>query len=1068
LYAPEEEDVEPQAQILYEYLDTQKTHHNLGRSAYLHELIQILHFASTQNDDSLFSSVTAVLALLFKPVSSRYLLLEHGGLISEVVLADAQVQLVSKGLNAPKHKEHVISPCLRLLTEIASVDGGAFGRQLYAQRDHTFDPRTIARNLSLSRAAPKADDGKSRPSIRTNTIRYLLANLRLQNVAVQTDILKQGPVVKALIEGLSNDPPPLIYDVVTVLDAHVAGNENMHRSTKSLVFSARHLSLLYALHRGDPPDEGDFKGRKLQDAVDRLITKLCTAPECGVLKPGTGWYPVVVSEGIQAQLQNSPYSALAEFANFLQPLSDQGEQELLLAIFKAAPELVADYWQRSTNFSFEPKLSSTWIGYASLVFSSIDLPVPEYFGSKDGYSPEPPNSHVAIESIVPMPLNSKVLTKCLHNSSPLVNFFALRILTIALQKLKRVLSMYHVANGNQPADAWSEGKEALISLATRRLPGLNEVIKAFRKTPSGNRLQFEVATRLITLYYELLTHVAFQEKLDISTVMAETLQKVQQLQEGDQNAQLQLLELTHLIRIAQNSSAISWWKRQSLELTPFLTVLLVYARSGTNLLKEIEGLLESITREYGILQHRTKDSAVMALSRSLMTGTGTVSQGVLAFIDDCFQRFVKRPIAYEDEFDQLVSSHNMSPADLKPISLFIFTVSEQWSFVETHRREFSQDIATWISTLFASLCSIGEDFRVLDALRARMVSQDERRELSIDLGNQISRLALGTSGETADSEMTNGTTTLAAAKAEPSFDISIFRPPNGCAPPNFLKFRSGNPAMLLGSDDLNTLILCLSSEDAVTRSQALTAVQHFTVSIQASAYTDKEMMYLLLGELAETCKLDSDLAPWSLGLDSTIAQHRQPFIITSFAVHAIRVVGDPTHALYSKLCSYLTRYPSWKATGLVRHFLDSIITQGPTEDSETAPWRELLWLLDWIFDGLRTSADGEILRKAGIWEALGAVGMHPALGGSMARGTVDGPAGGRMQHKVRGLIVNILGRALCVGQAATVGTRAGGLAWMDIWESMGWIEKSVALSFKRAIASEKKVRGWSFGAVDAV
>src|SRR6202000_2894020 len=102
------------------------------------------------------------------------------------------------------------------------------------------------------------------------------------------------------------------------------------------------------------------------------------------------------------------YSTLAEFVHgSLRPLSDQKDQELLLAIFKAAPELVADYWLRITNFTFEPNLTSTWIGDASLLFSSIDLPVPEYFGLRAGYASHPPNSLIAIENIVPTPLNPK-------------------------------------------------------------------------------------------------------------------------------------------------------------------------------------------------------------------------------------------------------------------------------------------------------------------------------------------------------------------------------------------------------------------------------------------------------------------------------------------------------------------------------------------------------------------------------------------------------------------------------------------------------------------------------------
>ena len=1062
--------------ILWEYMHNQKAHHDLGRGAILHELIETWHFASTKNDDYLFSSTAAVLALVLKTISTKFDFRPHCSLICENILAQDQVQLLAKGLSASK--EHTISPCLRLLTEIASFDGGAFGRRLYEQRDATLDSTTITRNLSLRRTAPRSEDAKPRPSVRHNTVRYLLANLRLQNAAVQTYIITQGPIMKALFEGLSSDPPSLISDVIRVFGTHVAQNPDIPGKEKSQVFRARNLTLIYELRRVVLPDDSGSKDG-LHDALHEFILRLCTSPESGVLRQRTGWYPTMPSDGGQAPnltrvhtdyagahdsldlaelREQIRYSTLAEFAHSsLRPLSDQKDQDLLLAIFKASPELVVDYWLRSTNFTFEPKLSSTWIGYASLLFSSIDLPVPEYFGSKDGYASHPPNSLIAIENIVPTPLNSKVLTKCLHHSSPLVNFFALQMLTIALQKLKRVLSMYDVAHRNALSKKWSEGKEALTALITRRLPGLNEVIIVFRKTPSGNRLQYEVVTRLIALYYELLPHVAFHEKLDVSTSMTEALQTTQKLQEGGRSSQLQLLALAHLIRIAQSSMTISWWKKtHSLEFSPFLTILLAYARSETNALKDIEGLLKSITREYALLQCHTDESAVGVLARSLMDGANMVSNGALAFIDDCLQRYVKRPIAYLDDFDRLVSSHNLTVSELKPVSLLVFTVSEQWSFVGTHRREFSQEIARWISTFFASLLRIGEDFDVLDALRLQMMLSDDRNELSMDFVDQkISQLTRGASDVLVDSEMINGNKTLAAADADRSFDISIFNPPKESAPPNFLKFRTENLTTLLDSDSFDALILCLSSTDSVNRSQAFTTVQHFMIRLMESVYPEKDRIYLVLGELVETCN------DRKLPLD----QHPATFIITTFAVHAIRVIRDPTHALYSKMCNFLTDRPRWISAKLVRHFLKVTLTEVPTEDSDAAPWKERMWLLGWIFDGLRTAQDGECASRAGMWEQLGALGSHTSLGSSMAHGELDEPAGGRLQNKIRGRIVNIFGRALCVGMAADLGTQAGGLAWMTIWENREWVDAKIAKSFKRAIASEKRVQDWSFGTV---
>jgi len=58
---------------------------------------------------------------------------------------------VKRGLDAPKHKEFVISPCLRLATEVTSFDGGVLAREIYKRREQTFDVATLRWNLGLLR-----------------------------------------------------------------------------------------------------------------------------------------------------------------------------------------------------------------------------------------------------------------------------------------------------------------------------------------------------------------------------------------------------------------------------------------------------------------------------------------------------------------------------------------------------------------------------------------------------------------------------------------------------------------------------------------------------------------------------------------------------------------------------------------------------------------------------------------------------------------------------------------------------------------------------------------------------
>ncbi len=178
---PEESDrnVDRKVDILKSYLDSQKPKDESNEEElYVPHIIQTWHFASEKKDDNLVSATASILALLLKTISTRIDFKDHGIGISRSILLPDQTLLVQKGLSALKNKPHIISPCTRLMTEITTFDGGAMGRQLYARKDQVFDPRTIARNLGIfNKPSEDPDEAKRRPSVRTNTIRYLMANL---------------------------------------------------------------------------------------------------------------------------------------------------------------------------------------------------------------------------------------------------------------------------------------------------------------------------------------------------------------------------------------------------------------------------------------------------------------------------------------------------------------------------------------------------------------------------------------------------------------------------------------------------------------------------------------------------------------------------------------------------------------------------------------------------------------------------------------------------------------------------------------------------------------------------
>lgn len=542
-----------------------------------------------------------MLALLIKTISSLVDFREYGTLLCKTLLRRDQLKLLDRGLTANKTKEHLISPCLRLLTEIVSFDGGSSARSLYLHRDITF--KRLDTFLSLRRVLSEDDDAKDarRPSIRNNAVRYLLANIKLQDKTAKADILSQGKLFRSLFQDIKEDAPNLISEILAGLKEHVVLDDTLPRAAKSRVltdFTLGRISTLYGFNyeedRGG--DASEHPQTTIQDMAHNFLLFVCTTLDHGVLTAQTGWYPpgtntvridlyaedagdeLIVFDGLthiakyhdRVPVRNT---TLAAFLQTLRPYADLRQQELLLAIFDAAPELIADYFFKKKSFSFEPKLTATWIGFSAFLFSAVQLPVPPYFGLKSGYGDVPPPVPIAIESILPQPLSQKVLTRCLNQNVELISLFAVRLLTSAFLKLKTVLESFHAVSGPNK-DQWEHAASQLVSEFCRRCPEMKHVVVVFRSCPSGKTMLREAVTRLLSMYYKVIPQIALLEKFDISIALTVALNNTGDLFQDSDGRGVRLLELDHLLEIAYRSPDMRWWHKPG---KPLLSALRTYS-----------------------------------------------------------------------------------------------------------------------------------------------------------------------------------------------------------------------------------------------------------------------------------------------------------------------------------------------------------------------------------------------------------------------------------------------------------------------------------------------------------
>lgn len=151
LYHKEPEDRARQLSILREYLETQKPGDARDPEAqpFLSPLWQALSFAVHGNNDPLTSSVVSLLALLLKTLSAVLDLSEYGLLLCRTVLRGENLGLLKRCLDAPRHKEFVTSPAVRLLSEVVGFDGGVLAKEVYKRREQAVEWQWVRKGLGM-------------------------------------------------------------------------------------------------------------------------------------------------------------------------------------------------------------------------------------------------------------------------------------------------------------------------------------------------------------------------------------------------------------------------------------------------------------------------------------------------------------------------------------------------------------------------------------------------------------------------------------------------------------------------------------------------------------------------------------------------------------------------------------------------------------------------------------------------------------------------------------------------------------------------------------------------------
>ncbi|KAL4917010.1 ribosome 60S biogenesis N-terminal-domain-containing protein [Aspergillus aurantiobrunneus] len=1037
--------------ILKAYCDSQISR-NTDEAVCFPDLIQTWNFADSSSNESLLTVVPSVLATFIKTVSSHLDFREFGIALCKHLLRKEQLRLFNRGLTANKSKEHLISPCLRLLTEIVSFDGGAVARQLYLGRHITFKRMDVFLTPNKAQLEEKPDDPNI-STLRRNAQRYVLANLRFQNATNKSDIIEQQKVMRAFLEHLRKDPREIVIDIIRAIERDVMQDSSLSRNTKTKFFSRWNLERLVTLYGYDRESEEESSTDvSLADEIHRVLMTVCTKTEHGVLLPETGWYPngadpeslpIDDDASIDLGLASAAYvdkyresvpvrnGTLSYLIQTLRPESDSLQIALLLAIFKAAPELIADYFTKKTMFMADPRPTPSWMAESTVLFSTVSLPVPANCGWKDKLPAMPPPVSVAIENVLPRALTQKVLTRCFNLNTEIVTLFAVRILTISIHKLCAVLKIFHSDHGISQ-HLWTEAAEKLIVEFGHRCPPIKDVMTLFRRTAKEDLQQQEAVSELLACFYEVIPDAAFEEAFDVSLVLVDVLKRLDEANLDSEDSELLISQLQNILKIAQQSASLRWWQHPgSMQFSAFTSILKVLIKASVReSFREIDRLLRNVLIEHSVI----RPSCFPPLLSSFESSDSETLQHQLVFFDNCACRIAKKPVHYNDLLGSLVDTS-------EPLSPLVAAVIEQWPFIlKAGNATAEMAVGEFIVKLLKHLHSAGESLQGLKAARDELVNATEVKKLKSRFKKALKgNEEAASEGLKTDLEPTNENPSVSRRERQELNLEEMFGslPVEDDSHNELYRWEQKELEDSLEQGRVAELLLCLCSEHEQVRRQALPNISRFMLKLKNSQYAEWRPAYILTGELLETVK--------QIGVESPV-----PWIVGECASSCLSVLLNPMHKLYGKVNKFLQKAPSWEVEKVPSYWIDKILLHEPELDD--GYFEEIAWLLDLLTKGLRTEKDMEIYRRANVFERVLSFYDSPGAGFSAKR-----------------KILHLLYRSIQVQGGTTLVTRAGIISWIQSQlPAVTGRDASTLTAMAQSLyqsSDQDRVAKWSGGAV---
>ncbi|KAF3179672.1 hypothetical protein TWF788_006977 [Orbilia oligospora] len=683
------------------------------------DLMQAWSFASQSNNFQLLSSIPTILNLLLRTISLFPAWKKHGVALVKSTLQPPYLKLIYRSLGGSK--DAISSPCLRLLTEINKFDNGSLCPLLHQSLDFTV--KDITRNLEIKKTE-KLDqvpvEDPDRPSVRTVFVKFILSFFRYGTHTIKTDIMGLRTFTTPLFKYIRQDTAAVIDEVLVAFRDNIMADQDISRSSKTNYFNDWSLGRLGELCYRDDAIDPEDPDRTVADVVFEFLGGVCTTPGNGVCFKDNGWYNGSKSDASEKTgKQQVNNRILLGLLKSLRPYSNTYHLRLLVAVFTAAPELVAAYFNENTAFTFDPKLTATWIGLSSVLLETIQIPVPEGFGYSggDGVPSSPPPVRSTIENILPQQVNRAVLTKCLGFNNNFVRFLTVRILNAAFAKLAAVLDvMGRMAEELVDGSVWAKGVYDLVDEFSKKVPEAGVVVGVFNQMKEDASLQREAGSRLLRNYYQYLPSIvgavsggsSGKGGFDFGPAFGRVLVKI-----GESKG-FEALEVKHCLHLAKLLPETKWWaKSAAAKYSPAITLMKIFKDgNGGEQTSDVYKLLEKIVDDSPVFgkngsNGRNGVHPLEALMESFECVKGKEGwERVLTYLDNACGRLVQGPYKYFDIVGETLESVK-GKRGLSPLLAALF---HQFNFLkkEDEKREELEGLCRWLLSVANSFWVIGE------------------------------------------------------------------------------------------------------------------------------------------------------------------------------------------------------------------------------------------------------------------------------------------------------------------------------------------------------------------------